>query len=282
MESNYTRSSHFDGIFYPRKKEELKKNIFYLLNKSQIESEISDHSKTKIYGIVVPHASFTFSGLVAAYGYNHLIHKWNKNILIIGTNHQGIGNKISIMSQGIWSNPLGSIEINKEITERIIKEGNKKIFDELIPFKNDHTIEVQLPFIQTIFTNEVKIVPVLLLDQSHKNVKNFSNIISKAMINTDNIMVVGTSNLGHYENEFSARMYSVELIDAIKNLDVKHFYKIISKINGSVCGYGAIASVMKIVKSLGASKGILVKHDNNKTIENKSETVISYVSMVFT
>lgn len=280
MEWTYTRLPHFEDIFYPKDKKELKKNIFDLLNLSKIETKRNYRYK-KIYGILVPHASYIFSGIVSAYAYSHLNFQDNKNFLIIGTNHLGIGNKISTVGQGNWKTILGNIEINEEITGKMLKKGSEKIFDEKVPFENDHTIEIQLPFLQEICKLDFKIIPILLLDQSYTNVKNFANIVSDTITNKDNIFIIGTSNLGHYENEFLEKKEVLELVETIKTLDVKEFYKIISKMYGSVCGYGAIASLMEIVKSFGANQGILVKQDNNKTIETKNESVISYASMVF-
>lgn len=277
----YTRTPHFDDIFYPKEKQILKNNISNFFNDVQIETKRNYPHFKKIYGFIVPHASYPFSGMVAAHAYSFLKYQNNENFIIIGTNHLGIGNKISILSQGYWHTPLGSIKINNETSEQIINKGTNKIYCETAPFENDHTIEIQLPFLQEICNFEFKIIPFLLLDQSYKTVKNFSRIVSDVIKNKDNNFVIGTSNFGHYENEDIAKSSVLEMIDAIKTLDTREFYKLISKTNGSLCGHGAIASVMEIVKFFGATQGILLKLGNNKKIETRNENVISYASMIF-
>ena len=110
-------------------------------------------------GIVVPHAGYIYSGEVAAYNFSLLKNKHYDTIIILGTSHHYLENVVSIYDGNYYQTPLGDVEIDSEITGKIIEAHNRFVFHEDVHNK-EHSIEAQLPFLQYQLPN-FKIVPIL-------------------------------------------------------------------------------------------------------------------------
>ena len=137
-------------------------------------------SQDRIVTLVCPHAGYKYSGPVAATSYYELAgYRTPDNIVIIGPNHTGMGSAISLMNQGKWSTPLGEIQINTDLADSIIK--NSTIVDvEEEAHIYEHSIEVQLPFLQYIYGNNFSFVPICMMMQDLKTSRELGEAIHKS------------------------------------------------------------------------------------------------------
>ena len=281
MNNSPKRTSVVAGIFYPSEPLELKQ----LIEQSFRDQNLGpgrmppSGSKRRIYGIVSPHAGYVYSGAVAANGYYEISSIDFDNIVMIGPNHYGIGARVAIMHKGIWETPLGQIEINPSLASEISKYSGIVDFDDFA-HSRDHCLEVQIPFLQYIKRNEFKIVPIVLILQDQETAINIGKSIAQTTANSKTLLIA-SSDFTHYESNSEAYRKDGELIKAILSLDISKFYSVLERFDVSACGYGAIASTMKAVKDLGATKGELLKYATSGNVTGDMNAVVGYSSIIF-
>jgi AmmeMemoRadiSam system protein B len=198
---------------------------------------------------------------------------------MIGPNHYGIGTAVATVRNGVWETPLGQIEINSHLTSEISKNSGIMDFDDFA-HSRDHCLEVQIPFLQYIKKQEFKIVPIVLILQDMDTAMEIGNSIAQNIANTKTL-IIASSDFTHYESNSEAHRKDGKLIKTILSLDISEFYAVLEKFAVSACGYGAIASTMKAVKALGATRGELLKYATSGDVTEDTNAVVGYSSIIF-
>lgn len=274
------RSPNFAGIFYPSKKQELLDSLSFCFDYSNFgpKDKIDKSVKKRIYGLVVPHAAYVFSGGIAAQAYYEILDVDIDTFILIGPDHNGIGSEISILVDGLWKTPLGTVEINNTISEKIMKNSLNTSID-INAHTHEHSLEVQIPFLQYRRKNTFRIVPILMKDQNIDTSIALGKSVFESIKDT-NAMIISTSDLTHYEPYEIAYDKDLEMIKKIENLSIEPFYDYIRDVNISLCGKGPIAVLMKIAQLHGAQKGILLKYSTSGDVEpDFKNTVVGYSSI---
>ena len=268
------------GMFYPKTNQELKSSVrnCFLHKYGPGKLPPSSHDK-KIVGVICPHAGYEYSGPIAANSYYAISSQRPDLVIIIGPNHWGIGRNIATMKEGIWRTPLGDIEVDTESAIEINKI-SKMIELDSFSHTRDHCLEVQLPMLQEIFSHKFKILPLILIDQSHKAAAEIGKAIAR-MAKIKKTLIIGSSDFTHYEPNDFAHEQDKALIDTIIDLNLDTFYSTLKEKQVSACGYGAIASTMIACKELGAVKGNLIKYATSGDITGNKSSVVGYASIVF-
>src|SRR5512142_3316361 len=129
--------------------------------KKQVEAFIdAGAGRKKAFGIVSPHAGLIYSGSVAGAVYSSI--ELPDTFILIGPNHTGLGAPVSLMSEGSWDTPLGSVPIDSALAGSILS-GSRRIQEDALAHLQEHSLEVQLPFIQCL-RSDFRIVPIQMLD----------------------------------------------------------------------------------------------------------------------
>jgi AmmeMemoRadiSam system protein B len=267
------------GTFYSYDAENLKKQI----------SESFSHKlgpkgfkKQKFIAAIVPHAGYIYSGPVAAWVYSRIE---KANYIILGPNHSGMGPQFALMKNGLWKTPLGEVAIQDEIAEKILKEC-KIVEHDVIAHQYEHSIEVQLPFLQYRYGGDFKFIPITILNEFADDLllencrligKAIANVIKKEK---EKWIILASSDFSHYVPQKTAKKIDLSLIEEIKKLDEKRFFEKISEKNASVCGFGGIASAIVAAKELGAKKAELLKYATSGDVTGELNSVVGYASLI--
>ncbi|MDD3421817.1 MAG: MEMO1 family protein [Methanocellales archaeon] len=222
-------------------------------------------------GGVAPHAGYVYSGQVAAHVYAAIPSA--ETYVLIGPNHHAIGPTVAL-SKETWSTPLGKVEVDKEIVDDL----SSSIDVDEVAHKYEHSIEVQLPFLQYRF-KDFKIVSISMGLQDEETVKEVSVDLANALRGKE-VVVLASSDFTHYEPEKVAREKDNSVIEAILELDISKFYSRIYEHHMSVCGYGPIAVMMETTKALGAKKGKLLKYATSGDVTGDKSSVVGYAGIV--
>jgi len=268
------------GMFYPSEKNKLTKLIEdCFLHKFGPGKKPPKKLESKIFGVICPHAGFVYSGPIACNSLYSISSESPELFIIIGPNHWGIGRSVATMKDCEWQTPLGNVQVDSESAEEI-SQLSKTIEPDYFSHTREHSIEVQIPILQNIFSN-FKILPISLVNQSKEVAKDVGLAIAK-IARKKNVMIIGSSDFTHYEpNEF-AHEQDMALIEPILEMDVDKFYDVLQKRKVSACGYGAIASTIVACKDLGAIKGELLKYATSGDVTGDMSSVVGYGSIVFT
>ncbi|MDI6826022.1 MAG: MEMO1 family protein [Candidatus Aenigmarchaeota archaeon] len=268
------------GMFYHLNSEMLKKQI-----KSCIDHKLGPKriEEEKFIATVVPHAGYAYSGPVAAWSYSRIP---KCNYIILGPNHSGFGSRFGMMREGAWKTPMGSVKIDEIVTKKIIESCPLLEYD-ILSHESEHSIEVQLPFLQYRFGNDFKFVPICVmnefpsfdfLDECKAVGKSIANVIKKEK---KKWIIIASSDFSHYipyEDAYSIDNY---VIDGILKLNEKDFFLRLQEKNASVCGFGPIAIAMIASKELGAKKGKLLCYKTSGDVTHDKTAVVGYSSLLF-
>lgn len=284
----YKRKSVVAGSFYASSRQSLDQQIknCFIHNIGPQKLPISNQKKErKIRAIISPHAGFMFSGPVAAHNYFYLsLEKTPKTIIILGPNHRGLGAEISLFSSGEWETPLGLVEVDQFTAHKIIALDDKKIIkDDFQAHLFEHSIEVQLPFLQFIYPDGgYKIIPICISNQQLSVMKYLTEIIYNTIKdNYRDFLLIASSDFTHYEDQESTKQKDAEGIKHILNMDSSLFYKTINESSISICGPGPIVVVMEISKKLGIEKGNLLKYATSGDVSGMNDQVVGYAAIIF-
>ncbi len=244
-------------------------------------------TRRRIYGMVCPHAGYAYSGAVAANGFYAASALDFQTAVMVGPNHYGIGSGVAAMRAGAWETPLGQVEVNSEVAEEIASRSGIVDYDDFA-HSRDHCLEVQLPFLQYIKKKKFTIVPVVLIMQDIDTAFDLGKAIADTAAEKgeegekeDEMLLIASSDLTHYEPNDVAHRKDGELIQAMLSLDVNRFYSVLQRLDVSACGYGAIASVMVAARSLGATRGELLKYATSGDVTGDKDAVVGYSSVIF-
>ena len=179
------------GRFYPANKETLTKDISKLFTNCT-----KTPGKLMTRAIISPHAGYVFSGKIAAAAYSVIDRNTAyKNIFIIGSSHVMAFEGASIYNKGDFITPMGKIIVNKDISNTLIKEN--KVFDFPVnAHLQEHSLEVQLPFIQYYFTGKPMIVPIIIGTNDSKTIKKIADVL-KPWFKDENLFII-SSDFSHY------------------------------------------------------------------------------------
>jgi len=283
---NQIRRPAVAGQFYEANKDSLIDTIENCFLDKRGPGKIPEEKKgnKKVYGVVVPHAGFVFSGSIAAYSFKEIIENgFADSFIILGPNHTGIGSPLALNSNGSWLTPFGEAEIDNDLAEKLNKEIIK---DDKTAHMHEHSIEVQLPFLQYLSDKKIKFVPISLGIQDKNTSIKVGKIIADAIKKTDKrIVIIASSDFSHVGfnymtmpsegirvDEF-AKMQDQKAIEKILDLDPEGLIEIVKKENISMCGAGPIAAMITASKILGAENAELLKYGTSYEVHPGSSCV---------
>ncbi len=257
------------GQFYPSNPRTLKKEINSYFSKITIAPDQT------IMGAVVPHAGYMYSGRTAAHVYAALPDA--DTFVIIGPNHTGYGSVVSASSD-TWSTPLGTVNCDLDIIESL----SRSIIDvDETAHIYEHSIEVQIPFLQTRF-RDFEIVPICMGLQDEDMTRDVSAELMDAISETDKkVVVIASSDFTHYKPAKVAYDTDHYVIEPLLELNVTEFYSRIRERDASICGYGPIAVMMRVCRGLGANSARLLNYANSGDVQPMSD-VVAYAGIVVT
>jgi hypothetical protein len=257
------------GYFYPGDKDKLREQVEWLLTIGHKDKIIDN-----IAGLVAPHAGYIYSGRTASFAYNTIRDKNFKNVIIISPSHREYFEGVSIYEGDGYITPLGVLEINKEMVN-LLTEGSKNIFKGNAGHRQEHGIEVHLPFLQFILP-EFNIVPIVMGDQSKKYIDELAKRISEII--PENTLIIASSDMSHFYSRRIADDLDSIAEQRINNFDYEGLYDDLEHKRCEACGGGPIIAMMKALDLNNKSKSVVLnRSDSGDTTKNYDE-VVGYLS----
>jgi len=272
------------GAFYEGNAEALKRQVencfFHELGPGKIPKVVKAGPR-KVIGLVCPHAGYMFSGPVVAHAYYRLALDGKPDIAVVfGPNHTGYGSALAVMNEGFWRTPLGDVEVDSETANQIVRESRLIDVDESA-HRFEHSIEVQLPFLQYLYGSEFKIVPICFLMQDLSSAKEVGQAVAKVLAGK-NAVVIASSDMTHYEPQERATKKDGLALEAVEAMDEAKFNSIIETQHVSVCGYGPITALVTAAKVLGAREAKVLCYKTSGDIIGDYSSVVGYAAVCFT
>ncbi len=268
---NKIRQPAVSGLFYPSAKSRLEDEIKTLLS-------ISDYGKSfkNIFGIIVPHAGYIYSGRTAAYAFNLLKDKDIETVIILSPSHREYFPGTCVYDGDGYETPLGIVEVKKEVVDKLLNE-SKTIFKGEQGHRQEHAIEVQIPFLQTVL-KDFNIVPIVIGDQGDLYVNELAEKLTEVM--NDKTIVVASSDLSHYySNKVADKLDSV-IEKRITEFDFERLQNDLQVRNCEACGGGTIVSLMSAASKMNKKKSQILQRSNSGDTSGDYREVVGYLSAV--
>jgi hypothetical protein len=277
------RRPYVAGSFYPREPQRLRNEIEdcfkHKLGPGRLP--VKSEKPRTITGIVCPHAGYVYSGHVAAHSYLALSEEKAPNTaVILCPNHTGLGSAVSIIGEGTWETPLGRVKIDAEISKAIFKASGMIDFDESA-HQYEHSVEVQLPFLQYLYGSSISIVPICMGFQDLETSRNVGEAVAEGAENR-NVIVIASTDMTHQESQELAARKDRLVLDAVEKLDEKGVQDAVALNRITMCGYGPVSAAIVASKILGADKAEILSYHTSGDITGDRGAVVGYASAKLT
>ena len=230
--------------------------------------------------VVSPHAGYVYSGPVAAHSYLHVSSMRSPDlIVIVAPNHYGLGSGVATFKEGDWETPLGRMHVDAGAAGAFVDLAEVAAFDP-DAHRLEHSLEVQLPFLQRIYGDSVPFLPVSLIFQDIDTAKGVARALAK-ILRGKKAVLVASSDLTHYEPAEQARKKDTALMSEVLKMDLEGFYSTLDRLGVTACGFGAIATVMEAARSLGLGRAELLKYASSGDTTGDNLQVVGYGALRF-
>lgn len=250
------------GTFYPANSDSLKNLLDEFLELHQ-PKKIS----SKIFGLISPHAGYVFSGSVAGKAYREVSSEKFDAVVVISPSHYKSFRGASVFDGEAYVTPLGIAKVDKEFA-KMLSSINEDVFlsnlgHSWTESSSEHSLEVQIPFIQTVLP-EAKIIPVVMGSQDFRTIHSLSVALIKTIKSlSKKVLLVASSDLSHFHDYNTTRNLDLALIKSLTTYDYFKFSSQFYLRKIEACGGGPIATVMIVSEQLGANKLVPLKYANS-------------------
>ncbi len=269
-EESYARPPVVAGMFYPEHEQELRSAVELLMAEAAPLPRSSD-----LLGLVVPHAGYLYSGRTAARAFALLKNRQIGTVVLVGPSHREYFDGISVFSGASFKTPLGAVEVDAALRSDLIKK-YPGLQSSTVGHKAEHSLEVQLPFLQLAVRN-LKILPIVMGDQKRKYCEELGAALAE-VAKDHGVLLVASSDLSHYHPSDIARKLDAVAIASIQELNYEALMSDLETDHTEACGGGPIATVLYAAKKSGAGFCEVLDSCNSGDVSGDTERVVGYVS----
>lgn len=258
------------GTFYKAEAEELRSQMESLWPQPRPQTH-------PCLAAMVPHAGYMYSGRVAAGVYARL--EPAATYILIGPNHTGRGERVALAAEDAWETPLGRVPIDKKLSQEILS-GCEFIREDNLAHREEHSLEVQLPFLQ-MMGQAVSIVGLLIGTWDMKIIQGLGTAVAQAVRRAGRkAVILASSDMNHFENLEQTRRRDHLALQKVLALDPDGLMEIVRRENISMCGAAPAAAMLIAARELGAQTAAIVDYSTSAEACGDEERVVGYAGVV--
>jgi hypothetical protein len=272
--TDYVREPAVAGQFYEGNPEKLKKIIEEYLEKAD-----APPLPGTLIGFMEPHAGYVYSGPIAAYGYKHLLGREYKTVFVLAPSHRARFNGLSVIPEGSYRTPLGDVPIDSEAARGLAQASPGNVGFYRQAEEVEHSLEVQVPFLQVALKPGWKIVPILYGQNDLRTCTAAAEAIA-AVFDPENHLIIASSDMSHYYPYETARKMDLPTLELVEKLSLEDLSKKLGSGGSEMCGSGPVVTLMMLTKVLGGEAKILKYANSGDTAGDKGQ-VVGYGCVAF-
>jgi MEMO1 family protein len=270
----FIREPAVSGTFYPANSAVLQRDIRgYLNNVPQIELDGT------VAGIIAPHAGYVYSGQVAAHAYRTIVNASYDTVVVVAPSHRVYFRGVAVLKEGSCRTPLGLIEIDEELAQAV-SAASTLIQPNLAAHAAEHSLEVQLPFLQVVL-QRFRLLPLVMGIQDPATCRVLADAVFNASLKFKrNILIVGSTDLSHYHSDRNAVALDSIVVKRLQAFDEAGLMADVAQEKCEACGTGPMAVAMMVSKMMGATESRVLKYAHSGDVSGDRSAVVGYVSAV--
>ena len=227
----------------------------------------------QVIGVIAPHAGHKYSGQVAAHAFATLRGLSPDLVVILSPFHSFAPYQLIITSHQAYSTPLGNIEVDKQALEELQK--NLEIPIAAIPNDKEHSLEIELPFLQRIFQHEFKLLPIMIHAQEESVAKKLGMALARTL-KKKNFIIVASTDLSHFYDQQTAHIFDHEMLKCFESFNPFSIFEAEQTGKGFACGHAAVAAALWASQKLGADEVQILNYATSGDITKDYSSVVGY------
>ena len=260
------------GQFYPGTRQELSALV------EEYTKESKTQEKLNVRACLVPHAGYIYSGAVAGAVFSRIF--LPPTILLLGVRHRPRGEALAILSEGKWRTPLGDVNVDASLAARL-RAACPALREDAVAHSREHSLEVELPFLQ-LLDPAFSFVPIAIGTLRYDDLRETGEGIARTLQeSSEDILIVTSSDMNHYENDEITRRKDRKAIDCMLNLDPRALFQVCRDEEISMCGLGPAIVMLTAMNHLGVTKAELVRYATSADVSGNRQEVVGYAGMIF-
>lgn len=270
----------FAGTFYAGDPDQLRRQIETCFRHPLgpgLPPPVPAEPARRLAGLVTPHAGYVYSGPVAAHAYAALGGDGRPDVVVlIGPNHYGLGPPVAVSPADYWLTPLGALAVDREVaraTVAALPEGSESE----VGHYREHSLEVQLPFLQYLYGEAIRIVPISVGFHNLASAELLGRAVAAAVAGRDAVIVAST-DLTHYQPHEVAMANDRKVLAAMGRMDAAGLLRLAPR-EVSMCGPAPVAAALVACRALGADEVSLLKHATSGEVTGDLNEVVAYASL---
>jgi MEMO1 family protein len=264
------------GTFYPSDKKLLEQRIDGFLKETEVRAQKNSAAP---FGLIVPHAGYDYSGKVAAAAYRQIAGKPYKTVFLLGPSHSAPFQGVSIYPYGAWETPLGKIPIDEQVAAAVMEQCSFVRY-QAPAFEQEHSLEVQLPFLQKVLEN-FKIVPMVMGKLTLAEYRALADhITTRVEQNPGRVLIIASSDMSHYHPYHEATAMDKTTLKQIEAMDPRTLRKNIEAGTSELCGFQAVTTLMRVAENIGPRVKVL-DYANSGDVTGDKARVVGYGAVGF-
>ncbi|MEO0078187.1 MAG: AmmeMemoRadiSam system protein B, partial [candidate division WOR-3 bacterium] len=274
-EVSMTRQPAVAGQFYPADPRTLT---------AMVDAMLADAGPAEISGelvaIQVPHAGYPYSGPTAARAFKLLAGRDGVTVVMFGTSHRAFIQQAAVYARGAWRTPLGEVPVDEELA-RAILDGDNFFVESERAHAEEHSLEVQLPFLQRVLTS-FRIVPIMFLRPSFEQCERAGRAVARACQGR-NVVLVASTDLYHGESYAEGKRTDSVTVELLTRFDPAELHRALSEERAQACGGYAVVAMMVAARELGADRAtVLAQTNSNDVTGQQGGYCVGYSAVAFT
>ncbi len=273
------RPSPIAGTWYPGDPTQLRRMLSTFLDNADPPA-----CSWRVSALILPHAGLYYSGQTAAFALKAIEGQRYRRVVIVSPSHDYYQGDVLSSAHKAYQTPLGLVPVDREsllVLGARLKDAGLQL--NLIRNDREHSVEIELPFLQYLLPEGFQLIPLMLINQSLSSATTLSAALAD-LINSfpeeEPTLLIASSDLSHFYQQSQANRLDQRLIDSLQHFDPAVFYALKATHKAEACGHGAIATVLLAARKLGASRVTIADYRTSGEISQDYGSVVGYVSAI--
>lgn len=255
---------------------------FYTADARELARQIQEfcaNGKERVAALacLVPHAGYTYSGAVAGAVYSSL--QIPAQCILLGPRHFPRGQPMAILSEGSWQTPFGEAQIDSTLADQLVR-ACPHLREDAIAHEREHSLEVQLPFLQHLVKG-LRFVPIVLGTDDYQALENLGSAVAQVVaLLREPVLLVASSDMNHYEDDATTRRKDKRAIDRVLAIDPRGLYDTVHSEGITMCGYAATVAMLIALQKLKAKEAQLVRYATSGDVTGERDEVVGYAGII--
>ena len=256
--------------------------MFYEAQPDRLERDVRRHLPADVvaeeaFGAIVPHAGYVYSGPVAGAVYARL--KIPRTAVILCPNHTGRGAPLSLDPSDAWRTPLGDAPVDRRMAARILALA-PSLREDAEAHRNEHSLEVQLPFLQ-VLRPDVRFVPISLGEPDPELCREIGTALAVLCAEEEEPpLLLASSDMNHYESRAVGRKKDDLALDRVRALDPEGLFDTVVSESISMCGFLPATALLFAARSAGAPEARVVARRDSGDETGDASSVVGYAGVI--